>query len=519
MFPMPLRNAFRGTRGGLIHQLLAGGCILKILMITSEAIPFAKSGGLGDAVSALAIALSRLGHDVRIFMPRYYFIDRDKLSPLEGGMGVPIGSEEHWTGVFESTLPDSIVPVYFLDFEKYYGRTGVYGSSSQAEYPDNPERFALLSRAAFQLCRKLSWIPDIMHAHDWPSSLVPVYLSTIERNTEFRETASALTIHNLGYQGIYSKEHFPFFRLDWMLFFGAGFEFHDSINLLKAGISTTDSLVTVSPTYAREIQTPAYGFGLDGLLRHRSRELVGILNGIDTDVWNPATDPLLPARYTVDDMPGKTECKRALRKAFGLAEEESVPLFGMVSRLTEQKGIGEMFGKGYGAMRNACASLNIQVAAIGSGDTWCEEEMKDISAHFPNFKAKIGYDERLAHLIEAGSDFFLMPSRYEPCGLNQMYSLRYGTLPIVHRTGGLADTVENYSEKTGDGTGFMFDDLTPRAIYNTIGWATWAWYNKRDHLETMRAKAMTRQFSWERSASEYTALYGRARALRRSRLF
>jgi len=491
---------------------------VKILMISSEAVPYAKSGGLGDAVSALATALSRLGHDVRVLIPRYYFIPKAGLKSLEAPMGIPIGTGELWTGIFSSFLPSSEVPIYFLDYEKYFGRSGVYGVSSQEEYPDNPERFALLSRAAFQLCRKLNWFPDIMHAHDWPSSLVPVYLSTLERNSEFKNTASVLTIHNLGYQGVYAKEHFPFFGLDWILFHGAGFEFHDSINFLKAGITTADSLATVSPTYAREIQTPTYGFGLDGLLRHRSRDLVGILNGVDTDVWDPGKDSLIPASFSIDDMSGKALCKSALQKSFGLPLEGKTPLFGMVARLTEQKGIGEMFGKEYGALQKVCSTMKVQIAVVGAGDSWCESELKSLSARFPNFKAKIGYDEGLAHLLEAGSDFYLMPSRYEPCGLNQMYSLRYGTLPIVHRTGGLADTVENYSQETGEGTGFMFDDLTPRALYDTIGWAAWAWYNRREHIEMMRMKAMSCEFSWKKSASEYTALYSRALAMRKSRL-
>ena len=491
---------------------------MKILMISSEAIPFAKSGGLGDAVSALAAALSRLGHDVRVLMPRYQFISKDSLKALEGPMGVRIGDTEHWTSVYVSSLPVSDVPVYFLDFDKYFARPGVYGQSSQNEYSDNPERFAFLSKAAFQLCRKLGWVPDIMHAHDWPSSLVPVYLSTIERSEGFSDTASVLTIHNLGYQGVFAKEHFPFIGLDWMLFHGAGFEFHDAVNFLKAGITMADCLTTVSPTYAREIQTPAYGFGLDGLLRHRSRDLIGILNGVDGKVWNPEIDEYLPAPYSAAEIDGKAKCKRALQEKFGLPLDEKVPLLGMVARLTEQKGIGEMFGRGYGAIQNVCSSMDVQIAVVGSGDAWCEDELRALSSRFPNFKAKIGYDEGLAHLVEAGSDFYLMPSRYEPCGLNQMYSLRYGTLPIVHRTGGLADTVENYVQETGEGTGFMLDDLTPRALFNTIGWAVWAWYNRREHIDMMRIKAMTRVFSWEKSASEYTALYGRAIALRRSKL-
>jgi starch synthase len=479
-------------------------------MISSEAVPFAKSGGLGDAVGALSVALSRMGHDVRVFLPRYYFILRDALEVKKEPLVISMGTGEISAELYSSHLPNSDVPIYFLDYELFFGRSGVYGDSNAQEYEDNPRRFALLSRAAFQLCRYLGWMPDILHSHDWPSALVPVYARTIENDTEFRNTATVLSIHNLGYQGIYPKEHFPFFGLDWMLFHGAGFEYHDSLNLLKAGISMADGLTTVSPTYAREIQTPAYGFGLDGLLRHRSRELVGILNGVDTDTWNPETDQLLPARYSLDALEGKSICKASLQKAFGLPIDPTVPLLGMVARLTQQKGIGELFGRGYGAAERVVSSMNVQIAVIGSGDAWCEEELTSLSGKYPNFKAKIGYDEAIAHLLEAGSDFFLMPSRYEPCGLNQMYSLRYGTLPIVHRTGGLADTVENYSQETGEGTGFMFDDLTPRALYNTIGWAVWAWFNRPDHISSMRVKAMTRIFSWEKSAKEHTAVYKRA---------
>jgi starch synthase len=491
-------------------------------MVSSEAVPFAKSGGLGDMVSSLAMALARLGHDVRMVIPRYYFIDKTKLARLEGPLGIPVGPKEQWAAVFEARLPgldgsESGVPVYFIDHEGMFGRNGIYGFSSQQEFSDNPERFALLSRAAFQLCRKLKWIPDIFHAHDWPSALVPVFLSTLEKTGEFSDSSSVLTIHNLGYQGIYPKEKFPAFGLEWKWFHGSGFEYNDVINILQAGIHEADSLSTVSPTYAREIQTPAFGFGLDGLLRHRSRDLVGILNGIDTSVWNPETDPILPARYSSESMDGKAVCKAELQKLFGLEIDPDIPLFGMVARLTEQKGISELFGRGYGAVARIAASMKVQIVVVGSGDSWCEDELRNLVGRLPNFKAKIGYDESLAHLVEGGTDFFLMPSRYEPCGLNQLYSLRYGTLPVVHRTGGLADTVVNYDQNSGNGTGFMFDDLTPDAIFNTVGWATWAWYNRKPHIELMRMKAMSEEFSWEKSASEYTALYGRSIAIRKGR--
>jgi starch synthase len=487
---------------------------MKVLMISSEAAPFAKAGGLGDAAAALSRALSRAGHDVRVVLPRYYCIDRTKLEVVEGPLGVRMGrpgsSGEEWASVYKSYLPGSTVEVYFLDHERFFGREGIYGSKDEPDFRDNPERFAFLSRAAFQLCRRLSWIPDIMHAHDWPTALVPVFLSHEEKKGEFAKTTSVLTIHNLGYQGVYDKAAFDCFRLPWELFHGAGFEFYDKINMLKAGLLTADCLTTVSPSYAREIQTPDSGFGLDGLLRLRSADLVGILNGVDLDEWDPETDLRIPARYSGAKMEGKDKCKAELQKAFGLEVSAAKPLVGMVTRLTDQKGVGELFGPLYGSAYRICADMDLQLAVMGTGEKWCEDELRALSSRLPNLKAQIRFDEKLAHLVEAGSDFFLMPSRYEPCGLNQMYSLRYGTLPIVHRTGGLSDTVENYNQDTGAGTGFTFDSLAPRSIYDTVGWAVWAWYNRREHVKAMRLRAMERRFSWDHAAAEYGKLYARA---------
>lgn len=480
---------------------------MKILMVSSEATPFAKSGGLADAVSALSRALSRAGHDVRIVLPRYYSIAKAELTELEGPLGVPTGQGEHWSAVYQGTLPNSEVPVYLIDHEAFFGRDGIYGDKTEPDYTDNALRFAFFSRAVFQLCRKLAWIPDIMHAHDWPSSLVPVYQRFLEANTEFAACKSILTIHNLGYQGVYPKEQFKLFGLPWEAFHGAGLEFYESVNLLKAGLTCAHRLTTVSPTYAREIQTGEQGCMLDGLLRSRSQELVGILNGVDLHEWDPATDPLLPAKYSAADLAGKAACKRALQKEFGLPEDDTVPLIGMVSRLTDQKGISELFGPMYGAAWHICRDMKLQFVVQGSGESWCEAELRTLSENVPNFKARVGYSEKIAHLIEAGADFFMMPSRYEPCGLNQMYSLRYGTLPIVRRTGGLADTVSNYNEDSGAGTGFMFDYLSPRSIYDTVGWAVWLWYNRQEHYKIMQVRAMQQEFSWDKSAREYAALF------------
>ena len=474
-------------------------------MVSSEATPFAKSGGLADAVSALSRALSRLGHDVRIVMPRYGTVPTQGLVTLPKALSVLMGGSVESAVVYQGQLPDSAVPVYFIDHEGFFARDGIYGSKAEPDYADNPRRFAFLSRSAFRLCEAIRWKPDVFHAHDWPSAFVPVY----KRHSEpsFASATSVLSIHNLGYQGIYPKTAFPYFGLPWELFHGAGFEYYDSVNLLKAGISCADRLSTVSPTYAREIQTPLLGCTLDGLLRARSSSLVGILNGVDVGDWNPAEDHYLPARYSMSDLSGKAACKAALQKEFGLAVAPDKPLFGMVSRLTDQKGIGELFGPTYGCAARLCLDMDLQFVIQGTGESWCEAEIGSLSSRIPNFKAKVGYSERLAHLIEAGSDFFMMPSRYEPCGLNQMYSLRYGTLPVARRTGGLADTISNFDQETGSGTGFLFDQLTPRAIYDTAGWAVWAYYNRPDQIAAMRNRAMKLEFSWEASAREYEVLY------------
>lgn len=482
---------------------------MKILMTTSEAVPFAKTGGLADAVSALASALVQLGHDVRIVLPRYYSIDRAALTQLEGPLGVPVGWGEEWCAVYATALPapNAGVPVYFIDHEKFFGRDGIYGTPAEPDFADNPRRFAFFSLSVFQLCRKLGWFPDIFHAHDWPTALVPVLLRHGQLGDDFKNTRSVLTIHNLGYQGVYSKDFFPYTRLPWDVFKTAGFEDWERMNLLKAGIVCANKINTVSPTYAEETKTAAYGFRLDGVLRARTADYAGILNGIDDAAWNPAGDGYLPKKYGPDDLSGKAAAKALVQKEFGLEQNPELPLIGMITRLTDQKGVGELFGSSYGSAWSICTDMRVQMAVLGSGERWCENELRNLAGRLPNFKAVIGYNERLSHLIEAGSDFFLMPSRYEPCGLNQMYSLRYGTPPIVRRTGGLADTVENFDQESGIGTGFVFDDLTPRAIYDTVGWAVWTYFNRPDLVALMRVRGMRLNFSWESSARRYAELY------------
>lgn len=483
---------------------------MKILMVTSETVPFAKTGGLADAVSALAINLRKQGHDVRIVMPRYYKIDRTKLKPIETPVAVAAGQVETWVKFYEAPLPQTDIPVYFIDHELCYGRDGIYGTKVEPDFHDNPYRAAVLCHGAFQLCRMLGWYPDIMHAHDWFCALVPVLLKHVCRNGYFAHTASVFTIHNLGYQGVYGKENFPALGLDWNLYYGAGLEHNGAINLLQSALSCADMITTVSPTYAREIQTAEGGFGLDGLLRVRSDCVRGVLNGCDLDTWNPSKDKLLPANFDYKNLANKKKCKQELQKRMGLPVNPNVPVFGIVTRLADQKGIAEIFAPNYGCMYSMCKNMEIQFAVLGSGEKWCEQEIINLQNVLPNMRAFVGYDESLSHLIEAGSDFFLMPSRYEPCGLNQMYSILYGTLPIVRRTGGLADTVEQYNENTGDGTGFLFDSLTPEAVYNTVGWATYAYYNKKDHIKKMQERGMQKDFSWDRSVDGYVNVYSEA---------
>jgi starch synthase len=524
----------------------SGKPALKILMCTSEAVPFAKTGGLADAVSSLSLALTQLGHEVKIFMPRYYGIDRGKLIKLEGALGVPMTGGEEWSAVYTTQLPANEtaardasardasakdaeakkpVQVYFIDHEHFFFFFWIYGTPFEPDFLDNPRRFAFFCRACFQLCRKIGWYPDVLHAHDWPAALAPVFLrygekyvvpnksDTVTKTGEtgtFAKTVSVLTIHNLGYQGIYSRDSFFYTGLGWDVFYHAGFEDWNMMNFLKAGINTADRINTVSPTYALETLSQQGGFRLDGVLRYRGEAYTGILNGIDTEVWNPQLDKHIPAVYSIKDMQGKARAKEELQRRYGLPKTAAVPVIGMICRLTDQKGIGELFGPAYGSAFSICRDMDIQFVFLGAGDAWAEHEISSLSSRLSNFKAYIGYDEKLSHLIEAGSDFFLMPSRYEPCGLNQLYSLNYGTIPIVRNTGGLADTVQNYNQETGEGTGFMFDYLSPNSIYDTIGWAVWAWYNKKKDIDAMRSRGMIQDFSWKKSALEYMELYRKA---------
>ena len=483
---------------------------LKVLFVASECAPFAKTGGLADVVGALPIALKRLGVDVRIVMPLYAGMPWDQLESLDGSLVVPMYWGAASARVRVGRLPRSEVPVYCLEYNRYFDRPFLYGPPSQG-YSDNLERFTFLSRGSLEICKALGFIPDVIHCNDWQTALVPVYLNTFEWAQPLHGSASIYSIHNLAYQGVLESGALYITGLGWEHYNAGEFEHFGALNLTKAALYHSTLLSTVSPTYAREIQTGAYGCGLDGVLASRSRDLRGILNGIDMEEWNPWADPFIPARYDARRMGGKAKCKAALQKELGLPVRSDVPIFGLVGRLTTQKGVDVL-----AHALDRILRWDVQVILLGTGDPEAEEFFRRAQyERGDRFRAWIGFDNGLAHRIEAGCDFFMMPSRFEPCGLNQMYSLRYGTLPVVRATGGLVDTVANYDEASGGGTGFIFNDLRPDSLADTIGWATSTWYDRPQHIEAMRKRAMAQDFSWDRAAREYEVLYLDAYARRR----
>lgn len=475
-------------------------------MCASEVAPFAKTGGLADVVASLPPELHALGHDVRIVMPLHGSIDRVKydLKLVVPQMGVAIGHGEQWCAVQEGKLPSSEVPVYFLEHERYFGRQELYQSNG-VDYSDNAERFAFFSRACLQLAKALNFSPDIVHCHDWQTALIPVYLKTWEADHHnLYASASVQSIHNLGYQGIFPKDEFFHTQLGWQRYTEDGLEFYDKVNYLKGGILFADKIATVSPTYAKEIQTPEHGWGMDGILRRRAGDLVGILNACDYREWNPSTDPFIPQKFDADDLAGKAACKKILQEKFNLPVKPDVPVIAMVSRLAYQKGIDVL-----ASAMSRILELDIQFVVLGTGEVWAHFYFGDMPARYRGKVGSfIGFDNERAHQTYAGADFFLMPSRYEPCGLSQMMAMRYGTLPIVRSTGGLVDTVENYVEATGAGDGFRFDDLTPNAIFDTVGWAVSTYYDRKQHLKQLIDTAMAQRFSWESAAHKYVELYG-----------
>jgi len=488
---------------------------LKILMVASEMVPFIKAGGLGDVVGSLSLELKKLGHDVRVVIPKYasnIYLDR-KVSRVLPSMGVWMGGVCEWCSV-QSVTTECGVPVYLIEHNYFFGRSGLYHDSGMNDYTDNPRRFAFLSRAALQLCIDIGFSPDVIHANDWQTALCPAYSKVWHWNdARLGRAASVLTLHNVAYQGVYPHDHWAYIGLGAANFTKDKFESYGRINMLKGGIHFADVVNTVSPTYAHETTTPFGGFGLAPYLTDKGGNYLGILNGADYNVWSPDKDVLIPARYGRRNMSGKAKCKRAVQKEFLLREDDHVALIGTVGRLVDQKGFDLIAG----CIDSILRSMHVQFVILGSGDGGLEHYFGDLPGRHPGRAGSfIGFNNRLAHLIEAGCDFFLMPSKHEPCGLNQLYSQRYGTLPIVHATGGLDDTVINYDEGTGDGTGFKFWEPSVRSLFYTVGWAISTFYDRTHHMAKLIQSAMQQDFSWRKSAHEYVKLYEKAIANKRA---
>jgi starch synthase len=483
-----------------------------ICYVTAELAPHAKAGGLGDVSAALTQRLHEHGHEVTPFLPLYANLDRhglalqrvDALQDLE----MAFGPDRYRYSVLRARRGDALPDLLLVDCPALFDRPGLYGSG-----PDEHLRFLLLSRAALEACGPLGVRPDIVHCHDWHTALLPLYLKTAYAGDPALAGArSVLTIHNLGYQGVIDHAEAPRLGL------GAGVARLDAreaaegrINLLGQGLIDADVVSTVSPTYAREICTPGMGMGLDGVLRERGDEVVGILNGVDIDAWDPARDPWLPHRYSRADLAGKTRMRTALCNRLGLDPDPARPVVGMVTRLVWQKGVDLLFD----VLPAALASGELSLAVLGSGDPAYEAALRRLAADHPGLVAfRGGHDEELAHWIEAGADAFLMPSRYEPCGLNQMYSMRYGTVPLVRRTGGLADSVQHFDPATGEGTGIVFNEADGGAVRWALGRMR-ELFADRPAWRRMMQNGMARDFSWDGPVERYLELYDRAAALRR----
>jgi starch synthase len=476
---------------------------LKVLFITAEAAPFAKTGGLADVSSALPQALTALGHDVRVVLPLYPRVREQAKDLVPEGVApiwIEAGRAHFECAIARATFPGSALPVWFVHCPPLFDRPSIYTSDA-----DEHVRFSVLTRAAIELAQRWQWAPDVVHAHDWHTALAPLYLKTAYAwDRLFEHTTSLYTIHNLGHQGVFGSGAITDLGLgDAARFLNQDDVRDGRVNFMKTGIAYAHMVSTVSPTYAREIQTEAYGFGLHDLLRARAGSLVGILNGIDEKAWNPRTDPHLAAHYSAKSLYRKDKNKQALLASLGLSYERDVPVLGIVTRLSPQKGI-ELLKE---PLPRLLAERDLRFVALASGDPRDEEFLRALQQAFPG---KVcywqGFNDKLAHLIEAGSDVFLMPSLYEPCGLNQMYSQRYGTVPVVRRTGGLADTVEQWDPRTGRGTGFLFDHGVPSGLDWALRTALDTYRDKKAWTTIMK-NGMAREFGWSVEAPKYVALY------------
>jgi starch synthase len=471
-------------------------------MVASEVHPFAKTGGLADVLGALPRALVKIGHQVDVIMPRYRGVSVGE--PI-GQITVTLGGQVDIADV--SAVIDRDVRVVFVSHPAYFDRDYLYGIASR-DYPDNPERFAFLSQAALTWAVSTGQPYDVVHAHDWQAGLVPLMTRRTVPLWQGTPPATVFTIHNLAYQGVFDASWLPRLGLGWDLMRVDALEYWSRISFLKGGILFADVITTVSPQYAVEIQTPELGFGFDGILRSRSADLVGILNGIDYDQWDPERDLNLPVPYSASKMAGKAAAKRRVLEAFGLPETPDIrrrPLVAMISRMVDQKGFDLL-----DQLSDALPALNASFVLLGSGDPRYEARWTELAARHPNrIGVRIGFDDGLAHLVEGGADLFLMPSQFEPCGLNQMYSLRYGTVPIVRATGGLFDTVQDVDRATGKGTGFTFVEYSPVALLSALGRAL-EMFESRPAWSRIQSAGMREDFSWDASAREYVKVYERA---------
>ena len=474
---------------------------MKIAMVASEVTPFAKTGGLADVLGTLSIALERLGHEICVIAPAYRSALTGNFSLRDTGtrLSVPVADRQEEAGILEAVI-DKRVPVYLIRADPYFDREFLYGTPS-GDYPDNAQRFTFFSRAALELLRQHP--VDIAHFHDWQAALAAVFLRV--QPSRYPETAAAktvLTIHNLGFQGVFPQAAWPLLNLDPAYFTPPFLEYYGSVSFLKGGLLFADKITTVSPSYAQEIMTAGQGFGLEGVLQGRAADFVGILNGVDYQLWNPWIDPYLDYHYGENSLSVKHNCKRALRRAVGLHEKTDTPLIAMISRLTLQKGfdlIEEIF--------ESLMERDVQVVLLGSGEPRFERFFQAATERYPGRVAvEIGFNEPLAHRIEAAADLFLMPSLYEPCGLNQMFSLKYGTIPVVRAVGGLKDTVQDYDGESQTGTGFVFQPYESQALLAAIDRGLAVYRDSRAWTE-LRRRAMSMDYSWERSAKIYSNLY------------
>jgi starch synthase len=486
-------------------------------MVAPEVVPYSKTGGLGDVIGALPGALEAEGDEVVVISPLYDMVrESAKVQELQletnagPSISVPIGDVERNATVARGRLPGSKVTVYFLENDHFYARPGLYvDPENGSDYQDNSERFIFLSRGALELLRKLDFQPDMVHSHDWQTGLVPVYLDHIYRD-DFPETVSAFTVHNLAYQGLFWHWDMKLTGLPWDLFNWKMLEYYGNLSLLKAGLVGADVLTTVSQQYATEIQSEEYGMGLHGVFQERSGDLFGIVNGVDYRVWSTATDEHIACNYTREDLSGKQECKRALQAEFSLPEEEDAPVVGMIGRLVEQKGIDLVADGMEDLMRRG-----LQMVILGTGENSYHKMLSALAERYPEqIGLHLGFDEPMAHRIEAGSDIFLMPSRFEPCGLNQLYSMKYGTVPVVSATGGLVDTVVDYREEAGsetDATGFLFTTHCVVEMVEAVDRALRVYKHSPEEWKDLMLRGMEQDWSWKRSAREYRNVYEKAR--------